>query len=110
MYGLPDDLKLNFFVGVTLEDVVVDVSSIYLKFTNNITINVESAVYFKYTIAGEGGKLLKELVCHKVIKASKQGHGNLGLEFDNSEKVLILELDYPFESYTMQTPEGLVVV
>jgi len=108
MHGL--NKEINFFIGCSLKEITADTGNIYLKFTNGISINIESAVFFGHVIAGIGGNELKKLINHKIVDAEPIGKGNLSLVFDNNEQIIIFELDMPYESYTIQTPEGLVIV
>lgn len=117
MHQPPKNFKLDFIVGMKAEDFLLlidrDKSSMpdyYINFTSDFSINNQ---YYD-TEVNDHHEKLKFLIGKKIISAefAKERRGDIKLVFNSGDELIIHERDHdvPYESYTMQTPEGLVVV
>lgn len=81
----------------------------YVNFSSNFSLNGK---YYDTERAADHGHRLHILLDKKIMSAKfvKDNKGDLKLTFDSGDELIIHEDDGPYESYTMQTPEGLVVV
>ncbi len=116
MWGQPKNLKLDFIIGLKAEDFLLIINrdkdnmpSYYINFTSSFSLN---GTYYENEVPDQDITKLNILIGKKIVSAEfiKKDKGDLKLIFDGGDELIINENDWPYESYTMQTPEGLVVV
>lgn len=115
MWGHPKNLKLDFLIGISAEcflclTKIVRPSSnclYYINFESSFSLNGHY-----YDVEKNERYRLDMLIGKKIVSAKfiKKDKGDLKLTFDSGDELIIHEDDWPYESYTMITPEGLVVV
>jgi len=112
MYGLSRNINLNFFIGKKLEFIGLGKSSIIMKFDEKVEISIETIFTFNNKLLEpKDGHLLHELLRKKIISA-KHGkkNGDLELEFEGDNSLILHDDSKQYQSYNFWSPEGLVVV
>lgn len=118
MWGKPKNLNLKFLIEQKICGLYLGVSQTrldfcdepyYLDFGAGFSFNdgfydTEAAKQERYRLAMLIGK---KIVSAEFIKKDK---GDIKFIFDSGDQLIIHEDDWPYESYTMQTPEGLMAV
>ena len=123
MYGKPKNVALNFFIGrevialilgkfnttLGIGKLAVDDPDYNINFEADFSLDKQ---HFKREIISAESHRLYVLLGKKITSAQfiKEDKGDLKLTFDSGNELIIHEDDAPYESYTMQTPDGLVVV
>jgi hypothetical protein len=108
MYGLPQDIKLEFFVGLNLNQICVGVGDIQLRFQKGVGLNI----YGDLSI-GKNGQSPKTFPCDPIMAfaltemlncsvvramASQKQPGTLCLEFSNGWSIAIHDSNEGYES------------
>ncbi|MBP9838528.1 MAG: hypothetical protein KBC84_07415 [Proteobacteria bacterium] len=112
MHGLPPNLDVNFFHGKKLETIQLNSHSVILILEGAIEI----AIFCPFTFNGQLVSLMESgsldrLLDAKVISARTDSElGNLQLVFERENYLVLHDSEREYESYTFNTPIGLVVV
>lgn len=112
----PKNLKLDFTIGMKAEEFLripingkLTKSLYYINFSSDFSLNGH-----RYdTNINDHHDKLHVLIGKKVVSLEfihYEKIGDLKLIFDSGDELVIHEDDTPYESYTMQTPDGLFVV
>ena len=117
MYGLREDIDLTYFIGKGLIELGVGQFGFGLNFGDNISISVEAGGFslnntrYKNQQESQKGHLLHILLGKKIIDA-KHGKeaGDLQLDFEGNNQLILHDDSEWYESYTFWDPKGLVVV
>ncbi len=118
MYGLPRDVDLAFFIGKTLLQVCIGAHDLILNFDGDVSVTVTSAVACrgsnasieKYSDFREAAYAVAALLNHSVISAEGDDAGTLAITFDGGEVLFIYDDSREYESYTITSDGGLIVV
>lgn len=118
MYGLKSDPKIDALKGQSLVQVCFGENDLFLNFSGEISIGVYSSIGFgsdskslvKYEAFSAVSKDLLELLAAEVADVSWKADGTITLVFQGGKMVEVYDDSEQFESYTIKSPSGLVVV
>jgi Family of unknown function (DUF6188) len=118
MYGLPSNTNLDFLKGATLIQVCFGENDLILNFSDSVSIAIfssvgvgvaSSAMNKHSTFQEVAGELLALL--NKVVSNVRwTPEGTITLELDNGNAIQIYDDSPSFESYTISSSLGLLVV
>lgn len=118
MYGLPENLSLEFLVGLELQQVCFSRHQLILIFGDQVNISVESAITIRNRgveppprrgLLGVADQLLS-LLNETVLSANGRVDGTLTLGFSNDRSVEVFDSNAHYESYQIHNGDELIVV
>lgn len=115
MHGLPKGLKLDFLVEQEVSCLRLSNSftemdfdyPYYINFFSNFSINGK---YYNPEPFTDETYRLYIFIGKKITSVKGIGKGDIKFKFNDDSELIIHEDNKPYESYTLNTPEGLVVV
>ncbi|HEV7281566.1 MAG TPA: hypothetical protein VGN57_15300 [Pirellulaceae bacterium] len=117
MYGVPQDVEWSFLVDRELEQVCIGLYDLILNFHNGVSISVTSscttriagsaAAWSAGATQGAEGVLL--LLRRKATSVSTTDR-SLTLKFEGGDSWTAYDNDERYESFTVTSPNGLIVV
>jgi hypothetical protein len=118
MNGLPSDTQLDFFRGKTLTQACFGPYDLILNFEENISISIESSIgvslagekLARLSNFGEASREILHLLNRSVEDVRWTCEGTITLIFGGGCVFQIYDDNADFESYTITSPIGLVVV
>jgi len=118
MYGLPPNTNLDFLKGETLIQVCFGANDLILNFSANVSIaiyscvgvGVASSAMNKHTAFQEVAGELLDLLNKDVSNVRWTPEGTITLELDNGNAIWIYDDSPNFESYTISSSLGQLVV
>lgn len=119
MYGMKDSTNLDFMVGKVLDQVCFGLASVNLNFSGQVSVSIESEyeVFVNHdgasSISSEqktDRKSLLRLIGCDVCSVEKIGDGGVSISFSNGIKLCIYDSHDSFESYSISSPGGTIVV
>lgn len=118
MYGLPHNIKLDFFVNTIFIQMCIGAHDLILNFDNNVSITITSSVACmvpngniqKETVFRNIASVLGLLLNHAVVSVNSNEAGTLKLEVDNGGMIEIYDDSKEFESYVIHNGEQIIVV
>jgi len=118
MYGLPEDIALEFFVGLNLDQICIGAGDIILRFQRGVSLSM----YCDLTFCEIGrppavfpchpltASVLTKLLNYSIVMASRKNHGTLILEFSNGNSLAIHDSNEGYESYVINNGDKAIVV
>jgi hypothetical protein len=118
MYGLRSDTNLNFLKGATLIQVCFGPHDLILNFTENVSISIYSAVSFgatganppRHTAYDQVSQGILRLLNKAVLDVGWTPDGMVSLTFEGNGVLEMYDDSTQYESYTIASPSGLIVV
>ena len=118
MYGLPPDTELGFLKGKTLLQACFGANDLILNFTENIAISIFSSVgvgldgsnFDKHSEFDVVSRDLLQFLNKAVAEVHWTLEGTATLIFEGGGAVQIYDDSAGYESYTIKSPSGLLVV
>lgn len=118
MYGLPEDIDLNFLMGKRLIQICISTHQIIMRFDDDITISVESAIKLfddkgdvhLYEDNRSINQDLLMLLENSISDVISNKTGTLILHFDNGNKVELNDDSAKYESYQIVGDGQTIVV
>jgi Family of unknown function (DUF6188) len=118
MYGLPANTLLDFLKGKTLLQVCFGAHDLILNLTDKISISIfssvgvglEGSIVDKHTAFEEVSGDLLQFLNKGVADVHWTPEGTVTLIFDDRRSVQIYDDSPQYESYTINSPKGLMVV
>ena len=118
MYGLPQNTNLDFLKGETLIQACFGANDLILNFSGNVSIAIFSSVGLgvdsenmkRHTVFEEAAGEILALLSKDVAAVSWTPNGTITLRFDNGNVIEIYDDSASFESYTVTSSRGLIVV
>lgn len=118
MYGLPSDLDLKFFIGITLTQLCFGENEVILNFDGDVSITIESklcvrgatgqAIIFDDSLSS--ASMLVELVSDSITEAIGRQDGTLCLSFAGGATIEIHDSSEHYESYHIRHGKRIYVV
>ena len=112
MYGLPADFNPSVFVGCKLEMICFAEYQVYLHFSNNVLVSVESALNVNgvnYGVPLKNADFM-HLVGHSVVSALGNKEGDLTVIFDDGSSLSVLDTEDQYESYRIRVGGSEIIV
>lgn len=113
MFGLPADFDGSFLVGLTLEMVCFNENQMYLHFSANTMITVESGYSYNSEEIREipvRESNLMRLLGSSVSRAYGDASGTLSLVFDREQVLRIYDISKQYESYSISHAGKVTIV
>lgn len=112
MHGLSTDVDLTFLNGRTLTSVHGDEYQVRLVFDDDVEASLECDCQVNGVLApiGEVSDALASLVGKRVLAATHAGNGGVRLAFGPEDEVVLLDSSEEYESYTITSKSGTIVV
>jgi hypothetical protein len=118
MYGLDPNIQLGFLRGKTLEQACFGLHDLILHFDQDISISIESSIavgqhgqtLVRHRSYQEVSRELLHLLNKVVIEVHWTTEGTVSLVFDHGAIVEIYDDSVEFESYSINSGSGLIVV
>ena len=118
MYRLPSDANLDFFKGKTLIQACFGANDLILNFSENISVAVFSSIGVgleavnlkRFTAFEEASANILALLNKDVTDIHWTVDGTITLLFDNGHAIEVYDDSTDFESYTISSPAGQVIV
>jgi hypothetical protein len=118
MYGLPSNTQLDFFKGKTLLQACFGVHDLILNFTEKVSISIFSSVgvglegrdFDRHSGFNEVSRELLRFLNRAVVDVRWTSEGTVSLIFDEGDALQIYDDSPEYESYTITSPAGLLVV
>jgi hypothetical protein len=111
MYGLPPNTNLDFLKGHTLIQVCFGENDLILNFSDSVSIAIFSSVAMnRHSAFREVAGELLVLLNKDVSNVRWTPEGTITLELDNGNAIQIYDDSPNFESYTISSSLGLLVV
>lgn len=118
MYGLPNDIDLDFFVGASLIQVCIGENEVIANLHPDISVMIASNVRLDlhegeieaFDDAEALGVALLPLLGGAIVDASGAVDGTLRLTWEGGTTIEILDSYREFESYTVRHGAELIVV
>lgn len=120
MYGLASSTRLDFLIGVELEQVAFSLYQLILRFSEETSISIEGIC----RVLSKNGKTLLEwhsneltdlseigrLLGHQITHCSIPGDGSVLIHFDHEVCLEVLDSKKDFESYQITNRDLVIVV
>ena len=122
MYGLPSDTNLDFLKSTTLIQACFGPHDLILNFHKTVSQTVSISIYSSLAIGRAGTNLLRhtsfEEISHEVLSLLNKDVLNVGwtpdgtvsITFEGNDPLEIYDDSANYESYTISSPAGLIVV
>ena len=118
MYGLPSGTNLDFIKGATLVQACFGPHDLILNFHETVTISIWSSVavgpvgtdLHRHTRFDEISQAILSLLNRTVLNVGWTPNGTLSLTFEGGDLLEIYDDSANFESYSISSPAGLIVV
>jgi len=118
MYGLPPNTQLDFLKGKALLQACFGANDLILNFTEDISISIFSSVGVsfgggsldKHSAFEEVSRELLQLLNREIVEVHWTPKGTVTLIFDEGGTVQIYDDSEHYESFTITSPSGLLVV
>ena len=118
MYGLPDNINLDFLKGKELLQVCVGFNDLILNFDENIVLSITSKCRYECSVKSmdidnytSSASLICSMLGKKIIDASSKDGKHLVVKFDNECQLIIYDDSEYYESYLIKgSPNGDIVV
>ncbi|MDC1142098.1 DUF6188 family protein [Planctomycetota bacterium] len=109
MYGLPNQLSLDYLKGAIVSQIRVGEHQVSICFHDGSYIDIESEIVVEgatLKAGGTSGALLLGYLGSVVTLAQAVDSRHLRLSFEDQPDFLIVESDEPYESYHVSDPNG----
>ena len=118
MYGLPANTNLDFLKGKTLIQACFGENDLILNFSENIAIAVFSSVGFigdaenvkRHTAFADVSAEILSFLSKIVTDVCWTREGTVTLSFSNGREIQIYDDSESFESFTITSPQGQLIV
>jgi hypothetical protein len=118
VYGLPTGFDATIFVGRRLDRICFAQYIIFFYFDDDLVVNLEAS----FTVEHASGKQSRKqaapvdssdvmaLIGQTVKWAASEPEGTLAIGFEGGETLRFLDDKSHYESYSIDTPEGRIIV
>jgi hypothetical protein len=118
MYGLSQDINLDFLKNILLTEVVIGSNELVLRFENSISIYITSRCKLTAINAGdveidkyaESATELCQLLNLRIEKVAWEEDGTLALTFDKAAVLVVYDDSSEYESYIIKNKNTEIVV
>jgi|ERR1035441_1639115 hypothetical protein len=120
MYGLRNDIDLNFLIGRIVEQVAIGVYEVIFAFDEDVRITVYQEFHYfdgqaEWIWRPEAGSSLLAartlaLLGYSVEDIERDANGMLALTFANKSRLTIMDSSKEYESYDITRPGETIVV
>jgi hypothetical protein len=118
MYGLPSRTNLDFIKGTTLLQACFGPHDLILKFDETVSISIWSSVavgslgtnLLRHTRFEEISQAILSLLNRQVLNVGWTPNGTVSLTFEGNDLLEVYDDSASYESYTISSPAGLIVV
>jgi hypothetical protein len=121
MYGLPNDVDLDFLIGRTVDQVAIGIHEVIFGFDEDIRITVyQEFRYFDgqtesiWRPEEVGSSLMAgrtaALLGYPVENIDRHANGMLALTFANKSRLTIIDSSKEYESYDITRPGETIVI
>jgi len=113
MNRLPKNFNAEEFVGKTLEQLGIGLFQTQLRFSGKIVVSIEGSVGIdqsKQIPVFEAGSILLKMIGKRVTKSSVLGEEKFDIIFENGIRLIIYDSNSTSESFSIDSPSGIVVV
>lgn len=118
MYRLPSDPKVDVIKRESLIQVCFGANDLFLNFSGDISFGIYSCIgigtshqnVVKHYVFSEVSKELLQLLSAAVTDISWATDGTISITFEGGSVIELYDDSEQFESYTIKTPSGLIVV
>ena len=118
LYGLSPDFDGSFLAGKTLELVCFGAQQVYLHFSSDVLITIESAFSCRQKAGAPVTRTtvpvlqsdLMTLLGRSVVRALGDGDGTLSIEFDDGRVLACYDTSQEYESYSIRHGDRIIHV
>lgn len=118
MYGLKTDVDLSFLKNRTLDRICMGVFQLKLDLEPGVVLDVQGAVKFMDSVGNESRfdyavgavALMHSLITQAVMTVRWKEDGTLCLEFENGERLTLLDERKMYEAYQIYYGDQVIVV
>jgi hypothetical protein len=118
MYGLPSGTNLDFIKNTILIQACFGPHDLILKFHQNVSISCYSSLavgrtgteLIRHRSPKEISRKIIRLLNRPVLNIEWTPSGTVSLTFEGNDLLEIYDDNGPYESYTISSPAGLIVV
>jgi hypothetical protein len=118
MYGLPSGTNLDFIKGAILVQACFEPHDLILNFHQNVSISICSSVAVgragtnprRHTSFEEISREILSLLNRPVLNVGWAPNGTVSLTFEGNDLLELYDDSAGYESYTISSPTGLIVV
>lgn len=118
MYGLPPGTKLDFLKGATLLQACFGENDLILNFSDNISVAIFSSIGVglqeeginRYVSFAEASAGVLKSINRDVVNVEWAIEGTVTILFENRCIIQLYDDSAEFESFTITSPEGRLIV
>ena len=113
MYGLSATTNLEFIAGAQIIELFEGDYVTIMRLSGGVEVTADCAVSVdgrRFDDARSAGPIIRTLLRQTVQRAFVRNHGDLVLSMGANKEIVFHDSNHDFESYTVSSPQGTIVV